>query len=127
MGKVRSWKRRWVILSKSVLYYFEGEKDAERRVRIEFPNGTVHHFEGVKGAERDCPWLYRYIRRGFKYWMKCARRKKEAADMLERGEQPEELRGSAHPRARGLSAARGGGLRHRVPPRAQRVAPALSW
>ena len=29
---------------------YEGEKDAERRVRTEFPSGNVHYYEGEGGV-----------------------------------------------------------------------------
>ena len=47
-------------------------------------------YSGVKGAERDVPWLYRYLRRCFSYWMKRARAKQKGIDALERGEVPDE-------------------------------------
>ena len=32
-------------------------------------------YSGIKTRERDVPWLYRYCRRSFVYWMKEAKRK----------------------------------------------------
>jgi len=32
--------------------YCEGDNGVERKVRTEFPNGTVKYYEGERGAER---------------------------------------------------------------------------
>ena len=44
-GKVRSWKRRWVILSKSVLYYFEGEKESSPKGLVPLENVVVRKLD----------------------------------------------------------------------------------
>ena len=42
------------------VFYYEGEKNAERKVRCVLPEGDVFYFEGEKGAERKVrcvrPW-----------------------------------------------------------------------
>ena len=47
-GKVRSWKRRWVILSKSVLYYFEGEKESSPKGLVPLENVVVRKLDEKK-------------------------------------------------------------------------------
>ena len=47
-GKERTWKRRWVILSKSVLYYFEGEKESSPKGLVPLENVVVRKLDEKK-------------------------------------------------------------------------------
>ena len=58
-GKVQHYEgergaERWVRmeLANGNVQHYEGERGAERVVCAEFPNGNVQYYEGVKGAER---------------------------------------------------------------------------
>ncbi|EOD29612.1 hypothetical protein EMIHUDRAFT_365780 [Emiliania huxleyi CCMP1516] len=51
-GEVNDAKLRMRLLRSGQVQHFEGERGAERLVRLKFASGQVQHFEGDAGAER---------------------------------------------------------------------------